>query len=182
MAKTIAIDVDGVLADTHTEWLKRYNHDWKDSIAVDDIKSWEIHRYVKCGHKIYEYLDYKNLYQSVLPIQNSFECVSKLREMGYHIIYVTDSYPPIQMMGKFKWLKDWGYLDPQRLQKDFYVAHDKSKILCDYLIDDRVENVKNCSGTGIIFSQPWNKGYLDGVRLDGWGDYVVEYFKNELEK
>ena len=39
---TIAVDVDDVVADLITEWLKRYNHDYNDTKTPADITQWAI--------------------------------------------------------------------------------------------------------------------------------------------
>lgn len=163
--KIIAVDVDGVVANIHSPWLERYNRDYDDNLTAKDIKSWGISEYVKvaCGEEIYSYLSDPTLYDDVTPVLDALYGVNLLRKMDYRVVFVTDaSVHPGQ---KMRWLQDWGFLSDV---KDYYEARDKSLIASDYLIDDRIFNVQNAHGRGIIFAQEWNKYLLGYPRLFDW--------------
>lgn len=49
----IGIDLDNVLNNLNQEWIKLYNNDYDDNLAIEDIKDWNLHKYVKCGKGIY---------------------------------------------------------------------------------------------------------------------------------
>ena len=54
---TILVDMDSIAADLQEKWYGAYNKRYNDTITVDDILSWDTHKYVKpeCGKKIYKY-------------------------------------------------------------------------------------------------------------------------------
>src|SRR5690625_2202655 len=64
---TILCDVDGVVADLLTEWVRRYNAKYDDDLSPEDITEWEMHRNVKpeCGTDIHNFLRMPNLYSMV---------------------------------------------------------------------------------------------------------------------
>src|SRR6266705_1995637 len=47
MKLTVGVDVDGVLADLHLEWIRRYNRDFNDTLTSEDVTTWEIGAFVK---------------------------------------------------------------------------------------------------------------------------------------
>lgn len=153
----VALDVDEVCADLHSEWLRRYNEDSLDSLLPEDIKTWEIERYVKKGweEKIFDYLQDHNLYTSVLPMPWARTAIEQLREDGHRVIFVTACIPGTELK-KRRWLEWWGFLTAAQ---DFVVTTDKSLIRADFLFDDRPENVESFKGgIGVLVVRPHNEG------------------------
>lgn len=175
--KIIAVDVDDVVADLISEWLRYYNNDYNDNVTVDDIKSWNIHEYVKCGIKIYDYLDKPRLYDTVIPVENSIWGVNTLREMSYRVVFVTSTN--INQNGqKLMWLQKYTFLPNQvKFERDYVEAVDKSLVYCDYLIDDKPDNIINSRGKGLLFTRPHNQD-SKLLRVENWYD-VIKFFTNE---
>lgn len=173
----ILIDVDGVLADTHTEWMRRYNADYNDNLKSSDVTRWGTHEFVKpeCGTKIYDYLWDETLYDGVFPIKGSQSGVDALRKMGHRCVFVTSGIQP----AKIKWLYRFGFLTSKIWQSDPDVAivNDKSLIEGDLLIDDRDKNVDDFIHTfnadAILFNQPWNQEYNKVYRANNWNDVLA---------
>jgi 5'(3')-deoxyribonucleotidase len=163
--KILAVDVDGVIAANHVEWLRRYNKDYNDTMTKDDWTTWDIHMLVKpvCGIKIYEYLKDPTLYENIKPIPDALETIKKLSKK-YRIIYVTTT--PIEVSGvKYNWLKKYNFIT--RIQ-DYVECSDKSLIRAEYLIDDNIDNVRTFGGVGYIFTQPWNVNWYWPFRINNW--------------
>lgn len=150
---TILFDVDGVLANLHVAWLKRYNLEYHDRLAVKDIIKWDIHELVKpeCGTKVYDYLDY-TIYDEVSPIRGAREAVQYARQWS-RVIFVTT---PCNNHGgaKLVWLNKHGF---EVDKKDYIECHDKSLIRGDVLIDDYPNNLLGFVGLPILFDRPWNQ-------------------------
>ena len=124
--KTIAVDVDGTVADLHTVWLARYNQDYNDNLQSNEIIAWNIHEFTKpeCGKRMYEYIEYPSIYDDVLPINGSLEVINELKakRKDLRIIYVTNS--TLGTAGrKYTWLKHYGFLDKL---DDYVEAKDKA--------------------------------------------------------
>jgi 5'(3')-deoxyribonucleotidase len=170
----VASDVDDTLAGLVPHWLERYNYDWDDNLTIDKITEWNMIPFVKksCGSKIYDYLNDPTLYDGVKPVPLSLAGVNSLRSMGHRVIFVTSA--TIAHQGrKAQWLMDFGYLNTMN---DYIACSDKSLIKCDFLIDDRIENVLNTTAVGILFSRPWNLNKPYNIRADNW-HRVVELVK-----
>ncbi len=141
----IACDVDGVVAALHVEWYRRYNRDWDDTLTDDRVHGWEVHRYVKpeCGKKVYGYLEDGDLYEGVPPVDGAVEGVARLRELGHTVLFVTScTFSMVDQ--KARWLQRHGFCEPSStnlLPHDLIVAHQKSFVDADLLIDDGGHNV-----------------------------------------
>lgn len=171
MNRTFLVDVDGVVAQTDVEWLKLYNHDYGDEMTVDDWTHWYIHNLVKpeCGTKIYDYLWRYDLYDKVLPMDGAVSGIHWLRERGNRVVFVTSGVQP----AKIQWLEQYGLISNWKYSSDVVVAHDKSIIMGDILIDDRIENCQNFHGMSWLFKQPWNSGEdAPLTRVNNWSEIV----------
>ena len=166
----IGVDVDGVLADLHPEWLRRYNVEFDDGLVPEDITHWDFHDIVKpeCGKRIYEYLTMPDLYDKVLPVPGAMNGVQTLRRAGHRPVFVTSCVKGMTD-AKWDWLEHWNLLDSA---SDLVVAHDKSLINLPVLIDDALHNVNWARGD-ILFDAPWNRSeraYPRRVR--GWSEVL----------
>lgn len=176
MQPIIAVDVDGVLADLHVEWLKRYNAEFNDTLTFENISRWEMQMLVKpeCGKKIFNYLRDSDLYDNVPPVQDSQVGVKALRDMGYRVVYVTSCVRGMADQ-KWDWLEKHGFLEAAFSQRDLIIAHDKSLIRADILVDDYHENFKGWEGIGYLFDAPYNRDAKLPVMVDrriGWAEVV----------
>jgi len=157
MKSIVAIDVDGTVAALDKEWIRRYNRDYNDNMTVEQWTEWDIHKLIKpeCGLKIYEYIEDPTIYDDVLPIPFSQVAVGEIKKIS-RVIFVTNS--TVGASGaKYNWLKRYGFLNDL---KDYVECKDKSLIRASHLIDDRVENLEDFSGIGLLYQQPWNKNKI----------------------
>lgn len=175
----IGVDVDGVIADLHTEWVvNRYNRDFNDNKTVEDITHWDLRLDIKpeAHDKIFEYLLDEDLYDNVKIIPGADVGVETLKSLGYRVVYITSCVPGMADQ-KLRWLSRNGFLpESTRPQVDFISAHDKSLITTDILIDDRYENVLNFKRVGVLFNQPYNRSYNWPHRVEGWNELPLYIF------
>lgn len=164
MRKIIAIDQDQVLADLLTVWLKRYNQDYNDNLDNDDIKSWNIDKYVKCGEKIFDYLDY-DLFRNLPVIEHSQEVVKKLSEKYEVYVVTTATVIPKTLNAKIEWLNEHFPFIPN---ENIVLCGSKSIIKADIMIDDAVHNLENFDGWGLLFDAPHNRNENKFLRMNGW--------------
>ena len=178
---TIALDMDGVLADLHTEWLNRYNRDYGDNLKPSDILSWDIHKYVKvqCGNRIYGYLDDIDLYDNVQPLPGAREITEHLVDAGHTLLVVTMAYHnPNMIASKVKWLK----AHVPAIHKDFFIfCNAKGFIRADMMVDDNPAFLKDFSGDRVLMTAPHNKNYTNATmfRVDSLKD-VQAYVEGSL--
>lgn len=171
---SIAIDVDQVVADLHTEWFRLYNIDYNDTLTNDDIIEDQIDQFVKaeCGIKIRDYLAMHTLYDNIKPINGALEGVQYLRNLGHRIVYASSC-----VVGtgddKLNWLVKHGFtkINPEyKTCNEWVVASDKSWINADIMIDDRPKNIKAFKGVGVVFDAPYNKNCVADARMKSWKD------------
>ena len=174
----IACDVDGVVANLHTEWYRRYNRDWNDDLTIDRVLSWDLLKYVKpeCGEAIFDYLQNDDLYRHVKPVDGALEGVAELRAMGHTLTYVSDCFYGM-VDQKAYWLQVHGFsqeTDPRRgaLPADFMVCRDKTQVDAHLLIDDGAHNVRawveKKQRRAILVEFPHNRSLLDEVHSVFW--------------
>lgn len=168
----IGIDVDGTVADLHTEWLKRYNREYKDTLEVKDWDTWDITTKIKkeCGNKIFNYLLDPDLYDIVKPIQDSAQGVMIIRNEGHKILFISTCVPGTEKP-KIDWLKRYGYI---KSDKEFFSTGEKQYIAVDVLIDDRPATLHALSKTTlpVLVTQPYNMTE-NFLRLNNWKPETV---------
>lgn len=161
---TILIDIDDVCANMAPVWLERYNHTWDDTLKLNNITDWNWELFVRkpCGKKIFSFLHDDTLYDDVKPVQGSLEGVELLRKLGGDIVFIT-AYDFTN--SKFKWLKKHKFSNDIN---EFVVAHNKSLIKGDAIIDDNYENCVNHDGLWMLFDAPWNRKFKTIYRVYDW--------------
>lgn len=169
--KTIAVDVDGVCADLHAEWLKRYNAEFADTLTVERIHQWDMIPAVKpeCGKQIYKYLNQPDLYANVPVIAGAHDGVNDLRDRGWRVVFVTSCTKGMADQ-KWEWLERHGFLAVTKGHSpDLIIAHDKSLIRADALLDDYDGNLHGWMRRGILLDAPYNRAAIGPwTRITGW--------------
>lgn len=171
--RVILCDVDEVCADLMTEWVRRYNARWDDTLRPEDITDWDIVRFVKpeCGSKVYNELrSGDDIYQGVEPIPGALEGIRELRRTA-RVVFVTSCVAG-STDNKMRWLFRHGFLPREKTPRDFIAARDKALVRGDILIDDAPHNVSAFPGRTILFSQPHNRAVAHSARANGWTDVV----------
>ena len=171
----ILVDVDNVVADLVSEWVRLYNIDFNDNLKVEDITEWDMTKFVsdECGTRIYDYLKLDSLYDRVEPIPHARDGVLTLREMGHRVVFASAG---VWSSAKYRWLERHDF-NTGVFASDYIVAYDKSLLHGDLLIDDGFHNIKNFgSQNSILFTQPWNRKEKWSNRADSWKDILRMYF------
>lgn len=184
--RIVYVDVDDTTLDLHGEWVtNRYNNDYNDNLTRRDVKTWELHKFVKpeCGRKIYDYLNDPDLYKSVKPLPGAIEGIEKIRSLGWRVIFLTAYFntPKIEALHNYGLLKEYPYNDGRwHTACDVVMANDKTLLKGDMLIDDKTDNIEKF-GKGLIFDQPWNQD-CNFPRVYNWyDDNTFKYFEQEFD-
>lgn len=171
----LACDVDEVVASLVPEWLRRYRDEYGDTLTPEGCTTWNLvdHVHPRCGSRIYDYLNCPDLYDHVLPVPGALDGIQALREDGVRVVFVTSAN--IHQAGnKLRWLARHGFLTLEHgtISPDYIVAHDKSAIRADAMLDDGPHNLKGFTGKKILFDQPHNRSCGDYPRARGWDEAV----------
>lgn len=163
---TVGVDVDGVLADLHKEWIARYNRDFNDHLTSEDVTDWNIGDFVKPEALVknangiaplFQYLQDPDLYEHVPEIPGARTGLEYIRYRDHDVVLVS-SCVMNQTDQKMRWVVAHKMVKPMRGDTllDFIGASSKHYIKVDALIDDRDKNVKETQGYRILFDSPWN--------------------------
>ena len=132
----ILVDMDNIIADILTPWLKSYNWKFNDHLTVSDIKEWEMVRVVKpeCGDKIFSFIHEPDFYLNLDPLPGAIEGVKALTDAGEEVVVCTSSPSGCAMWEKERWLrKHFPFLNTH---KQYGCWTHKSWIRCTAIIDD----------------------------------------------
>ena len=164
----IGIDIDCVCNNLVEEWLFRLNNKYNLNVKYDDITSYSISQFFPTlsQEQIYEPLNDNDMWNSLVPRQDSIKYIKQLQDDGHEIKLITATdvhFMPV----KCKWiLKHYPFIN----EKDIWMVFDKTWIKADILLDDCVANLQGSSYLGICYSQPWNTAYK-GLRVNNWKEF-----------
>jgi 5'(3')-deoxyribonucleotidase len=173
--KIIGFDCDDVILDLMPNWLSKYNRQFNDILTKEQITDWDVAKFAlpEARKEFYQYIEEPDVFWTAKPIEGALNGVLELRRLGFRIIIVSANNP---FSIKQQWLKYHGFLEDN---KEFIQAYDKSLIKVDYLVDDKIDNVMNTLGYGILFSAPWNRIYNYNPRVSNWKEVVAVIKKRE---
>lgn len=166
--KTVAIDVDSVLADVMLVWADEYNRRRNASITKQDVTRWDIPTVLPITpDEVYRYFTHvwKKRWQEIPPTEPGIGAVTKrLHKKGYRISIITKRERPT-VAYVAKWLDANGVYADDLLF--IYDAVPKASYPFDILIDDAPKNLVDITApkSAILFDQPWNRDFDWPVRV-----------------
>lgn len=174
MRKSIAIDMDEVMADALGKLVRLYETEYQITVDRERLQGRFLAEAIDPthAHVVREYLLEKEFFTDLEIMVDSQEVVRALSEQ-YDVFIVTaamgfpDSFRP-----KYDWLiKHFPFLS----WRNFIFCGDKHVIGTDYLIDDMPYNLESFSGKPIIFTSPHNVHETRFTRVNDWQD-VKQFF------
>lgn len=171
--KTIAIDMDDVMADTSGTHLELFNKDYNDIVTLDDLDNvtlTQLRPHLK--NEIIDYFNRHEFFRNIKVMDHSQEVIRSLSKKYKIFIATAAMEVPASFAGKYEWLKEhFDFLS----EHNFVFCGDKSIIKTDYLIDDSIIQLDRFSGKGILFDSYRNKNNDKYYRVHNWLE-VGEYF------
>jgi uncharacterized protein len=168
-AKTVAIDVDSVLADVMLVWADEYSKRTGKKIVKKDIYQWDIPTILPiAADQVYKYFSHvwKYRWREIPPTEPNIGDVTKrIHRKGYRISIITKRERPT-----VAYVAQW--LDAHKVYADdlvfIYDAVPKANYPFDVLIDDAPKNLVDIAApkSAILFNQPWNREFDWPVRVD----------------
>lgn len=177
----IFCDVDGVVADLHTPWLKRYSERSGNQLVQENVTSFHISEFVPPEWKqpLFDILREPDLYLEVQPIPDALAAIKALRASQHRVVFTTSCVKGMADQ-KWEWLETHEFLPRRYSHKDFVTLTDKSLLFGDLIIDDKFEHCEDFIPMSILFDQPWNRGEsLLGMdkshirRAKGWQEVIT---------
>lgn len=174
-AKTVAIDVDSVLADVMLVWVDEYNRRNNTTITKKDITAWDIHTILPLTpEQVYNYFTHVWLerWEEIPPTEPDVGTITaKIHKKGYRISVITKRERPT-VVYVAKWL------DAHDIYSDeltfIYDSVPKASYPFDILIDDAPKNFAGIAPpkSAILFNQPWNRNFHWPVRVNKLSEAV----------
>lgn len=173
MKKSIAVDMDGVLADVETHFLNWYNEKNAAHLQRRDIKGkTEAEAFPKPGI-VREYASTKGFFSSVPLMPNAVEGLKILNEHFDVFIVSAAMEFPQSLVEKRDWLEmHFPFIHWQQI----VFCGSKRVISTDFMIDDHPKNLNPFKGTGLLFEAFHNVDIPHNNRVKSWQE-VLQYFK-----
>lgn len=160
--RTVAIDVDSVLADVMHIWVQEYNKRRGTNISKSDIIRWDIPTVLPITpEEVHEHFSYvwKHRWKEIPPTEPDIGMLTKkLNVRGLRVSIITKRERPT-----VPFVAEW--LDYHDVYADelifIYDGVPKADYPFDVLIDDAPVNLVDIAGpkSGILFDQPWNEDF-----------------------
>ncbi|UWZ83123.1 5' nucleotidase, NT5C type [Occallatibacter riparius] len=170
----IAIDMDGTIADSVKEQVRRYNAQFAESISVADLRGTGLEEIVPPERReaVRRAIHDESFFDALDVIDNAREVIQELiREHDVFIVSAAMEIPE-SFAAKHRWLRKHFPFIPER---NVVFCGDKSLIEADYLIDDEARHFAKFKGVGLLFSAPHNASETRYRRIDHWLEIRREF-------
>jgi 5'-nucleotidase len=172
--KSIAIDMDNVIADVATHFIDWYERDYGVRVKEETLRGVPENDAFP-DNAVIKFLFTPGFFRTVPVMPGSQQAVKRLME-DFEIYIVSAAMEfPHSLFEKYEWLREHF---PFISWRNIIFCGDKSIINTDYLIDDHCKNLDNCSGKALLFSALHNANINHHHRLNDWNE-VVEYLEKE---
>lgn len=182
MTKRILVDLDSTVVNMLEPLIATYNADFGDHLAIEDVKGWDLDKYAKHGHRIFDVMNKPSFFRDLKPLIGAIEAVKFLIDAGKDVYIVTavDHTYSDACKSKAEWVK---YFMPFIDKRHYITAGSKWLIDADAIVDDAPRNAidyrrehPDAKVVGIEF--PYNRdcaafdfvapSYLDTYRAWTW--------------
>lgn len=162
--KRLLIDMDGVLCDIYTQFLKYEQNDIGLAQSLEDLIG-KLEREAFKNHD--KYVNSENFFYSAIPILDSIEVVRKLNDLYEVYIVSAATQFPHSLTEKINWLAKYF---PFLSWKQIVFCGTKEIVYGDIMIDDHFKNLDIFQGLTILFTQPHNidKSVNKHKRVNNW--------------
>ncbi len=173
MKKTIAVDMDGVLADVEAQFIAWYERDYGVKVSRESLTGLPEFDAFPDKTAIRKFINSPDFFRTLTVIPGAIDAVKKLME-DYEVYIVSAAMEfPQSLPEKYEWLKEHF---PFISWSNIIFCGDKSVVNTDYMIDDHPKNLDRFKGKPIMFSAAHNANHSHHTRVDNWKD-VLEFFE-----
>ena len=162
--KTISVDMDGVLADVYSQFIKMHAAESGEILQLENLDGLSEFQAFKYGSK---HVRSENFFRTAPLMQKSQEILKKLNEQ-YRVFIVSSATEfPNSLIEKQSWLNEhFPFIGWQQM----VFCGSKEIIKADIMIDDHFKNLDHFDGQTILFTQPHNKLNHDHkhTRVNSW--------------
>jgi len=176
MRKSIAIDMDGVIADEVVQLLTYYEKHYGIKIHPNELSGRSEENVVPEKDAYGKLSAIPGYFRSTPVMEGAVDAVKKLMEsFDVYIVSAAMQYPH-SLSQKLEWL---GEHFPFISWRNIIFCGDKSIIGTDYMIDDHIKNLDHFKGKTIMFNAFHNVNHTHHQRVNNW-DEVLELMAKEV--
>src|SRR5688572_20912411 len=171
--KTIAIDMDGVIADTTLQFINWYERDRGEKLGREYFHG-KVEEECLPDGLVMKYVFAPGFFRTMPVIDGAQEAVIEL--MKNFDVYIVSAAMEFKqsLTEKYEWLEEHFPFIPWT---NIIFCGDKSIIGTDYMIDDHVKNLDTCRGTAVLFSAGHNINIDRHQRMNNWEE-VLGFFRS----
>ena len=166
--RTIALDLDSVLADVMLIWLEEYNLKFNTAIKKQDLSQWHLHNILPLPEKYIQDLFthvWKNRWKDIPPTNNDLSIVTNLlQKAGFRISIITK-----RDRATMSFVAQWLDLHSICFNDLIFIFDNASKTCYPFflLVDDSPINAVEVLYPRriVVFDQPWNKILVNYPRI-----------------
>ena len=181
-SKVIGLDLDGVLADIASEFLKYVKEEYGLDFRIENIKSYDATEWSGMNHEQVEHIFCNtDIFETVRPLPFSIEATKTLKKAGWtiHIITFRQWHGRLKQITR-EWLKKNGFsYDALHLSE----GHDKTNLVHEHgikvFVEDRRESTESMSrmcDKVYLFDYPYNRGPIreNVQRVNNWMEIIMD--------
>jgi hypothetical protein len=177
----LGIDLDGVVANFTSGWMKYYNRQFGTNLIVEDSKQWN--DLVDLTHfdnidQFWDWssdLDGRSLFWHLEPFPGAVEALQAMADEGHRIVILTQK-PAFAIDDTHEWVRDHGVP-----ASEIHIIDAKWTIDCDVYLDDGpliLPRLVAHRPDRVVcrFVRPWNRplpGAVDVVDFDEFREVVL---------
>ena len=171
---SIAVDMDGVLADTETHFIKYYESESGEKFDREAMLGIPESQSFPDKTAVWRYVNTPGFFRTLPLIEGGRQAIETLmKDFEVYIVSAAMEFP-LSLYEKKQWLEEHF---PFISWKNIVFCGDKSIIKTDYLIDDHLKNLDNFSGIPLMFTAAHNVNFNHHQRLNNWAE-ILTYFKS----
>lgn len=175
---SIAVDMDGVIADTETHFIQYYENESGEKFDRQDMLGVPENLAFPDKTAVRRYVNMPGFFRTLPRIPGAVSAVKALMaDFDVFIVSAAMEFP-LSLYEKKLWLEEHF---PFISWKHIVFCGDKSIIKTDYLIDDHLKNLDNFSGIPIMFTAAHNIHYNHHQRVNNWNE-ILAFFENLRQK
>ncbi|MFD1096865.1 5' nucleotidase, NT5C type [Salegentibacter chungangensis] len=173
--ESIAIDMDGVVANVEVHFIDWYNEEYDANIIQDDLKGKSEDDAFPVPGIIKKYANTEGFFRTVPVMEGAVDAVKRLNE-SYEVYLVSAAMEfPRSLLEKRAWIEEhFPFID----WKHIVFCGDKSIVGTDYMIDDHTKNLDPFEGRKLLFDAFHNLEVSGYHRAGSWQE-VLHFFEKE---
>lgn len=167
--RTIAIDMDGVIADTVAQFIKWHERDTGVRVSRKIFER-KIEKEVLPDGAVPRYVRSPGFFRTAPLVLDAREALIELSK-NFEIYIVSAAMEfPLSLSEKQEWLAEHFEFISWR---NIVFCGDKSIIGTDFMIDDHVKNLDYFRGTSILFTSEHNLDIDRHIRVNNWQEALA---------